>query len=538
MISPDEYQRKIIDSNEKDILVLAGAGSGKTFTLLSRIHKLVTYRNVDPNCILVLTFTRVAAENMRQKYLQIQDSDKDDVPDFYTFHSFCYNVLSECKDVVQELGYTDVPDVANDQLMDELEDSVRKLTSCKLSKTKLHDVDSLAGKEKREAERFANTLQKVMKSKNLIDYDSLCAKVCNLFKQKSHCVLPLLLRYKYVFVDEFQDTDAVQYEFVKSMSNCERVLCGDALQNIYQFRGCSNEPLKELVSDNSWTKYVLPHNYRSSFNICDYVNSVSSGFKGREYAIKLESDVPGPLVRVYTVQDEQDKYDDLVKYVNYMKRSCETQAVLCRTNAEVDDVVAQISARGVSYTNNNMQEYKLNLLESCLDESCMDNLLRANVSKVELDMYTSRKKEGLTFLECYELTYPTFAEKTAKLTDLYTTSCIVNKVNNNECEVDEAASVLCHMFNVPVPDTPILSANELLNYLINRVLVGSPSDLYVGTIHSVKGLEFDSVVVMNVGGRYFKVDREETENLWYTACTRAKKNLMIFTKTNDSITTR
>ena len=94
------------------------------------------------------------------------------------------------------------------------------------------------------------------------------------------------------------------------------------------------------------------------------------------------------------------------------------------------------------------------------------------------------------------------------------------------------------MFNVPVPDTPILSANELLNYLINRVLVGSPSDLYVGTIHSVKGLEFDSVVVMNVGGRYFKVDREETENLWYTACTRAKKNLMIFTKTNDSITTR
>lgn len=531
-MTPDQYQLKVIDSTSKDIVVLAGAGSGKTFTLLSRIHKLVTYRNVDPNCILVLTFTRVAAENMRQKYLQIQDSNKDDVPDFYTFHSFCYNVLSEYKDVVRELGYTGVPDVADDNRMEELENEVRKLTSCKLPKTKLHNVDKLTGKEKREAERFANALQKAMKSKNLIDYDSLCAKVCSLFKQKSHCILPLLSRYKYVFVDEFQDTDAVQYEFVKSMNHCDRVLCGDALQNIYQFRGCSNKPLKALVSDNSWAKYVLPHNYRSSFNICDYVNAVSFGFKGREYAIKLESDVPGPSVRVYTVQDEQDKYDDLVKYVEYMKRSCETQAVLCRTNAEVDNVTLELFRRDMSYTNNSIQEYKIELLESCLDESHMDNLLRVNADKADYDTYTSMK-EGRSFLESYELSYPTFINKTTQLTDIYTVTCTVNKVNNGECETNEAARVLCHMFNVPIPDTPILSVNELLNYLINRVLSGFSHDLYVGTIHSVKGLEFDSVVVMNVGSRYFKVDREETENLWYTACTRAKRNLMIFEYRKD-----
>lgn len=527
-MTPDEYQLKVINSLSKDIVVLAGAGSGKTFTLLSRIHKLVTYRNVDPSCILVLTFTRVAAENMRRKYLQLQDSNKDDVPDFHTFHAFCYSVLSEYQDVVKELGYTDVPAVADDKLMDELESQARRVTSCTLSKTKLLNPGSLTGKEKRQAERFASTLQKMMKSKNLIDYDSLCERVCYLFTHRVDCVLPLISRYKYIFVDEFQDTDLTQYEFVKSMSHCERVLCGDALQNIYQFRGCSNEPLKELINDRSWTKYVLPHNYRSSVNICSYVNKYSRNFRSSEYAIELESNTPGPCVRVYTVQDELDKYNDLVKYVNRVKNLCDTQAVLCRTNAEVDNVAYELSKRGISYTNSSIQEYKQDVLEACLDTGVMDSFVERYASKNDLDLYTKRKLSCIDYLHAYELSFSDFCNKTSELVDLYTVVQTVNKVACDEVDIDEVVHVLCHMFNVPNPDTSLKHVNELLDYMINRVLSSSSNSLYVGTVHSVKGLEFDSVVVMNVGSRCFKVDKEETENLWYTACTRAKRYLMLF----------
>lgn len=527
-MTPDEYQLKVINSSSKDIVVLAGAGSGKTFTLLSRIHKLVTYRNVDPSCILVLTFTRVAAENMRRKYLQLQDSNKDDVPDFHTFHAFCYSVLSEYQDVVKELGYTDVPDVADDEYMDELESQARLVTSCTLSKAKLLNSGSLTGKEKRQAERFANTLQKIMKSKNVIDYDSLCERVCDLLKRKAYCVLPLISRYKYIFVDEFQDTDSTQYEFVKSMSHCERVLCGDALQNIYQFRGCSNEPLKELISDKSWTKYVLPHNYRSSVNICSYVNKYSKSFKSSEYAIQLESDTPGPCVRVYTVQDELDKYNDLVKYVNRVKGLCDTQAVLCRTNAEVNNVTYELSKRGIPYTNNDIQEYKKDVLEACLDFEHMCSFVKHYSSESDLGLYVNKTLICDDFLRAYELSFPCFKTRTSDLVDLYAVVQTVNGAVCGDVGIDEAEHVLCHMFNVSRPNYPLTHVNELLNYMINRVLSSSSDSLYVGTVHSVKGLEFDSVVVMNVGSHCFRVDKEETENLWYTACTRAKKYLMLF----------
>ena len=101
-VKPDRYQQEVIDCTSKDCVVLAGAGSGKTFTLISKINKLVEQHRITPDCILVLTFTRVAATNMREKYLSTCTLSRERIPDFNTFHAFCYKVLKEYPETLED----------------------------------------------------------------------------------------------------------------------------------------------------------------------------------------------------------------------------------------------------------------------------------------------------------------------------------------------------------------------------------------------------------------------------------------------------
>ena len=206
-ITPDKYQQQVISSNAKDVLVLAGAGSGKTLTLLTKIHNLVTYQDVDPECVLVLTFTRVASESMRDKYLQMQDSKYDAVPDFCTFHAFCYQVMRKYPEVLHKLGYESLPDVADDTDMAKYVLRARDVSACKLTNRQLEHPEKLSGKQFRQYENYSVALKRILKQANVIDYDSLSEKVCNLFVERDDSVLPVVSQYKYVFVDEFQDTD-------------------------------------------------------------------------------------------------------------------------------------------------------------------------------------------------------------------------------------------------------------------------------------------------------------------------------------------
>ena len=97
-----------------------------------------------------------------------------------------------------------------------------------------------------------------------------------------------------------------------------------------------------------------------------------------------------------------------------------------------------------------------------------------------------------------------------------------------ESSLDEVTFVLCHMLDVDEPTSDVESVDELVAYLTNRCKSKQMSHVYVGTIHSVKGLEFNSVVVLGVNSKVFRIDNEERENLLYTACTRAEKNLIVF----------
>lgn len=525
MKSPDKYQTDVIRSAAKDIVVLAGAGSGKTFTLLKKIHKLVTYRNIDPECILVLTFTRVAAENMRTRYIESQDSMYDSVPDFNTFHGFCYKIIQNYKEVYRRLGYNTPPEILEDTEYTRYITKAKMISSCSISNKKLSNPKSLNRMEKMQYDDFLRSYKRITIKDNVIDFDTLCSSICKLFTDNDRSIIPVKNRYRYLFVDEFQDTDGNQFNFIQSMSNCRRVLCGDALQNIYQFRGCTNKPLKELIASDRWFKYKLPVNYRSTKQICDYCNNESKNFKSSRYRIKLQSNVYGPDIRILKFDQNSIYFStDLIGVLDNLKSG--STAILCRTNDSVVAISEIVKQKGFSVSNNRSTEYYISLINSILEGS-----------DYQFDWLESRLSESdyLKYIRDINIDNMKTERNTLLLSDRYSSIQYIlddiDKLSNLMSIEDEDTMkfLICDIFDVPVPVSDIHTSEEVLRYCLNRVQDNDNKDVYIGTIHSVKGLEFDNVIVTGVGSKSFNIHQsEETENLFYTACTRAKTNLIIF----------
>ncbi len=526
-IQPDKYQSEVISSPSKRILVRAGAGSGKTFTLLTRIHSLVSYKKVDPSCILVLTFTRVAAMHIRESYIKHQDSTYDEVPDFCTFHSFCYKTLCEYPAVLKELGYSKIPVIASDEDIKRYQMQAKHAVGASsLSNRVIQNPDLATGKAKFLYERYKKAFDVIVSNANCIDYDTLCNSVCKLFKENAECIESVKQRYKYVFVDEFQDTDKYQFDFVSSLSNANVVLCGDALQNIYQFRGCSNKIMKDIIDSDSWDVRILPVNYRSTVNICSYVNRISSSFKSKKYGVDLVSALEGPSVRECRVSSQEDFYADVAQYVQALK-SKGSVACLFRTNREVDQCMAAFLEAGINCSSTKSQSYVVDVLKCVEDEEFRYAFYCACLSDLEYEQYSRLRSAGYSDKEMFKLgEFKSIEVLKTQVDSLLDAMHALTPCAFFQC-VSQAAGVSCSN------DMEFESCEEALVCAANRASSKSLSgNVYVGTIHSVKGLEFDSVAVCGVGGKSFRINSEENENLLYTACTRAKSNLIVFKHCN------
>lgn len=514
-VKPDKYQQEVIDSTAKDCVVLAGAGSGKTFTLISKIKKLVEQHKIVPDCILVLTFTRVAAANMRDKYLNSCNLSHERIPDFNTFHALCYKVLKEYPETLEALGYTSLPQVVNEVELNRLKLEAKHAVSCKISDSKINNPSKLKGKDKFEYEKFKRAFDHVLNKTNCVTFDTLSEQVCGLFQKDDPSIQKVKSQYKYLFVDEFQDTDEVQFNFVQSMSHCKRVLCGDPLQNIYQFRGCSNRPLKQLTEDHNWVCYKLPINYRSSNEICEYVNKESRKFKSSKYSVDLRGTFNGP--DVHTVDSSNRNNESVLFHVQQLI-PYGTVSVLCRSNYEVRTIQDLLGQKGIQCQNSSSVNYFTNLIKSCQDVDFMISWITSDMSDDNFLRYQRTLSSFSSEVSCIrsiEKKPRAMLEEVEQVKDLA------------EIATEQSTYTLCKLFNVDTPPYPLSSSTEIYMYLLNRINKESSQLVTVGTIHSVKGLEFDSVVVSNVNSKAFKLDTEECQNLFYVACTRAKKNLVV-----------
>ena len=526
----NEAQQFAVDCNDKRIVCLSGAGTGKSTTMIQRVCRLID-DGVDPTSILALTFTNVAAFEMREKFKKQKPGCI--FPEFRTFHSFCYHLLSRDQEVREALGYSKVPAIAQNQTANRINATAALQMKVTLSKAKLQGSVPLTPKEQYEYEKYIRASKRLLYSENLITFDVLCYDTSALFIDNHPSVDKYKQKYKYILVDESQDTDEKQWKFVMSFKDAGIFIVGDALQSIYSFRGARSDLIKGIASDKAWTSIKLTENYRSTEEICDFANSMSD-YADPSYRVLINGHGHSDAPRVWKSEAIPNMEPLDMKCVSRIiddledKLDGRTIAILCRTNNEVDEVVAQLRDANIECsTVKNTSECE-EIINSALDINyCCDWLSSYLKSELYSEYLRQREirhdeKPISVLLDLYEH-LPQIAYRKS------TVAAVQKIALDKDMLPGQKLIKLCELLEILIPEIDItgMTAREVLEALKDANSNPTSSCVYVGTVHSVKGLEYDDVYLVGVNDITWKLKTEENKNLYYVGITRAKKNLTV-----------
>lgn len=536
-MSLNDQQLQAVNSNSRLILCLAAAGCGKTKTLVTRIARL-TNDGVDPRSILALTFTNAAAFEMGQRYRTFEGVDPTKpLPEFRTFHSFCYSLIIKDKDVREKLGYTKVPEICDDKYMESLKKIVQALTKCSLSDTKLNDVKAkLTPQEKFEKEVYLKAVKNKIREENVITFDMLCYNVCQLFSKNDPVVDKYKQRYKHVLVDEFQDTDRKQFQFVSSFPETTSMfLVGDALQNLYAFRGTSNEFIKKLAEDANWEVIKMNENYRSTTQICECANKFSATYAKSSYRIEMHGQREGDRVEVIrgssTSVDQPVCIDHLRSLVQRLNDNPVQSAVLCRSNKEVNEVCRFLDKNKIVYVRGHKSSEAADMLRSVNSDEYMVQWLSNSFldAKHYGDYVRLSAFEEQVTVQWFLSKWGTNSKISAHSKRIFEIrSILVDETLTIENKFGKVTRMLGIKSLCDMDFEQKFTSESFIQCLIDQIDASEESKIYVGTIHSSKGLEYDRVYLMGVDDYMFQLGTEEMNNLFYVGITRAKNHLTIF----------
>ncbi|MGH1363949.1 MAG: ATP-dependent helicase [Calditrichia bacterium] len=364
-------QKDAVEHLEGPILVLAGAGSGKTRVLTYRIANLLQKGVARPHEILAVTFTNKAAREMQKRIESLISSSARGMW-IGTFHSICARIL---RMEAHELGYDSnftIYDV-DDQLrllqnvMAGLNISTQTLKPRQVqyrisdSKNKMitperFDKMAMDYNDKRIAQVY-HAYEKAKRRNNAFDFDDLLIKPLDVFTKHEHVLHKYQSRFRQILVDEYQDTNKAQYYFIKHLSSMHRNICvvGDEDQSIYRWRGADIENILNFGKDYPEAKTVrLEQNYRSTTTILEAANAVVSNNErrlGKELWSKREA---GSLIAINRCADEASEAAQIVEIIRSEARSHDYNyndfAVLYRTNAQSRAMEDRLRRANIPYT--------------------------------------------------------------------------------------------------------------------------------------------------------------------------------------------
>ena len=351
-------QREAVLTTEGPLLVLAGAGSGKTRALTHRVAYLIEEKGVKPWNILAITFTNKAAGEMRDRVNSLVEYGADSVW-VSTFHSLCVRILRR---FIENIGYTtdfsiydsDDTKTLMKQIFKDLEVNTKVLkergvlgviSSAKNEMISPEEFMLSAKAEgdsrlKRIAELYME-YQKRLKKNNALDFDDLIMLTVQLFRENPEVLAYYQERFQFIMVDEYQDTNTVQFRFVSLLAAKYRNLCvvGDDDQSIYKFRGANIENILSFEHVFPDAKVIkLEQNYRSTQNILNAANEVIANNQGRK-AKRLWTENPeGDLIDLRQFQSgfEEAEYvaGEITRGVRTEGKKYRDYAILYRTNAQ------------------------------------------------------------------------------------------------------------------------------------------------------------------------------------------------------------
>ena len=379
----NQEQREAVTAADGPILIIAGAGSGKTKTLTHRVVYLIKEKNIAPLNILAVTFTNKAAQEMQERIIDLlsPDGNRSVRRNFYlagvyrptigTFHSVCVKILRR---EIEKLGYKSSFNIFDDQdqsslmkkVVKKLEINMEqfnpKIFSHAISKAKNELVDADLFKEQAGGyfEDIASNVyleyQKQLKENNALDFDDLIMLTVKIFQQFPETLEKYQNLFRYILVDEYQDTNHAQYMFINLLAKKHRNICvvGDDWQSIYGWRQADIRNILNFEKDYPEVKVVtLEQNYRSTQVILDAAYSIISQNVFRKDKKLWTEKKEGNLIVSYEADDERDEAEfiaqEIKNYIRKENRAYTAFVVLYRTNAQSRILEEIFLSRSIPY---------------------------------------------------------------------------------------------------------------------------------------------------------------------------------------------
>lgn len=363
-------QRRAAETLEGPVLILAGAGSGKTRALTYRVANLIDH-GVQAWSILALTFTNKAAREMKERVRQLIGEEQADEAWISTFHSTCARILRRD---IEKIGYTRSFAIYDDDDQQRVLKEIYKQlniddkfiplreTKGKISdaKNKLMTPDEWFAKSLRD--RRSSMIHDIMtaydarmKALNALDFDDLLMKTLELLAEHPPVLDAYRRRFRYILVDEYQDTNKTQYELIRLLTAESRNLCvvGDDDQSIYGWRGADIHNILDFEKDYPDAAVIkLEQNYRSTSTILDAANQVIAHNGGRKDKTLWTEHGSGEMIRLFCAQDEREEASWIVQQIGDLRKagvSLGQMAVLYRTNAQSRVPEEMLMKAGIPY---------------------------------------------------------------------------------------------------------------------------------------------------------------------------------------------
>ena len=586
----NDEQKEAVEYLNGPLLVLAGAGSGKTKVLTSRIAYLID-KGISPYNILAITFTNKAAAEMKSRVVKLVGGEANSMQ-ISTFHSFGLKLIRENNDLLgldNNFAIFDVEDsiTAIKRVLKRLDIDSNKytpksfhnkisslkndlITSGEYSKFARDDFEQLVIKVYTEYE-------KEKQNDNAVDFDDLLLLPIKLFREHKNILEKYQERFKYILIDEYQDTNEAQYILTKLLANRYQNICvvGDSDQAIYGFRGANFKNILNFEKDYKLCKtIILKKNYRSTKNILDAANSVIKNNKLR-HEKELESvKGDGELITYYRAKNGLDEIKFVADEITKLKEnnSLDEIVVLYRTNAQSRLFEEEFLKRGIPYRIigainfyarreiKDLMAY-LKVINNPRDAI---SLLRAiNTPKRGIgnksieDIITKSNEEGISLFDAITmgkaLTFKNLIlelqEESSHLSLTELVDLVLDKSGlKEELEKENSVEAETRLENLEEFKSITKSFEDkyglisLPDFLYevslisdNTEITDSSDRVTLMTIHAVKGLEFDNVFITGLEEGLFphmnsmnsNSEIEEERRLCYVAITRARNKLYI-----------
>lgn len=375
-VKPNREQQQVIDTIDGPVLVVAGAGTGKTATIVKRIEHIISDGYARPWQVLAITFTNKAAGELKERLINTVGEEANDIW-AHTFHSMCGRILRRFAD---RLGYTqhftiyDTDDqkrvmkrvqkslgiedkfLNHRAILNEISHAKDSLIDCREYKASTVN-DSRKAKIAQCYEEYQNELKRA----DAMDFDDMIFNTVQLLKQNEDVLELYQNQFKYVIVDEYQDTSYAQYILTYLLADGYRNICvvGDDDQSIYRFRGATIENIMRFKEryEKEGVKVIqlqLAENYRSMQNILDAANAVIKNNKTRLADKRLRSYAgkEGEKIVLYTADSEMGEAQFIIDEINENVKNgkrYKDHAVLYRMNAQSRNIEIMLAKSGISY---------------------------------------------------------------------------------------------------------------------------------------------------------------------------------------------